>query len=197
LSKFRVNAGRFERVEPAPVTAQTLTAEARQLLSAITPGDRRVISRDAGDAGTGQHGDTEYFVAYGDGFTDSSLPPLGDAQFDAAAPRLVRQLADALDALTRAREEASGGPYAWRLQGALAAQDARESAAGERCGVSRTIHGCDWPDAMAEAVLARDAQIVTLTAQREKLRTDSRPPSSARRPALTCPACRDGDTSRG
>jgi hypothetical protein len=38
------------------------------------------------------------------------------------------------------------------LRGAMAAQDGRERAAGEKCGVSYDIHGCDWPDAVAEEV---------------------------------------------
>lgn len=50
------------------------------------------------------------------------------------------------------------------LRGAMAAQDERERLAGERCGVSALIHGCDWPDAMAEKVLAQAQEIATLTA---------------------------------
>jgi len=38
------------------------------------------------------------------------------------------------------------------LRGAMAAQDGRERAAGEKCGVPYDIHGCDWPDAVAEEV---------------------------------------------
>ncbi len=40
------------------------------------------------------------------------------------------------------------------LRGALAAQDEREKQAGERCGVPYELHGCDWPDAVAEKLTA-------------------------------------------
>jgi hypothetical protein len=49
------------------------------------------------------------------------------------------------------------------LTGALAAQDEREGQAGELCGVSREVHGCDWPDAVAEAVLGLKQRVATLT----------------------------------
>ena len=46
------------------------------------------------------------------------------------------------------------GYAAGRLaQGAIRAQDEREAKAGELCGVSRELFGCDWPDAVAEEVL--------------------------------------------
>lgn len=39
------------------------------------------------------------------------------------------------------------------LKGAMAAQDEREQRAGESCGVSWIIHGCDWPEEVAEVVI--------------------------------------------
>lgn len=51
------------------------------------------------------------------------------------------------------------------LYGAIKAQDEREHAAGERCGVPYELSGCDWPDAVAEAVLARDRKIAELEAE--------------------------------
>jgi len=39
-------------------------------------------------------------------------------------------------------------------RGAMDAQDDRERAAGEKCGVSWAEAGCDWPDAVADKVLA-------------------------------------------
>jgi hypothetical protein len=50
------------------------------------------------------------------------------------------------------------------LAGSIDAQDEREQQAGERCGVSRAEHGCDWPDAVAERVLVLTA---ALTAERK------------------------------
>lgn len=38
------------------------------------------------------------------------------------------------------------------LRGAMLAQDNREKAAGERCGVPYHEHGCDWPDAAADEI---------------------------------------------
>lgn len=42
--------------------------------------------------------------------------------------------------------------------GSMRAQDERERQAGERCGVPTTEHGCDWPDAVADAVLGLRAE---------------------------------------
>ena len=42
--------------------------------------------------------------------------------------------------------------------GSMAAQDEREKVAGEMCGVMYHLHGCDWPDAVAERVVALEAQ---------------------------------------
>lgn len=44
------------------------------------------------------------------------------------------------------------------IRGAMLAQDNREKAAGEKCGVSWMEHGCDWPDAVAETVLVLRAE---------------------------------------
>ncbi len=38
-------------------------------------------------------------------------------------------------------------------RGALSAQDRREQAAGARCSVHYELHGCDWPDAVADVVV--------------------------------------------
>lgn len=38
-------------------------------------------------------------------------------------------------------------------RGAMQAQDNREKAAGEKCGVPYASGGCDWPDEVAEEVL--------------------------------------------
>ncbi len=40
------------------------------------------------------------------------------------------------------------------LRGAMEAQDERERAAGEKCGVDYNLSGCDWPDSVAEEVLS-------------------------------------------
>jgi hypothetical protein len=60
------------------------------------------------------------------------------------------------------------------LKGAMNAQDERERHAGQTCGVPAEIHGCDWPDAVAETVFslqaARDAlakHCASLEADRE------------------------------
>jgi len=39
------------------------------------------------------------------------------------------------------------------LKGAMAAQDERERLAGDQCGVPWQEHQCDWPDAVAEALI--------------------------------------------
>lgn len=51
------------------------------------------------------------------------------------------------------------------LRGAIAAQDDRARKAGERCGVPYELHGCDWPDAMAEEVQVVRAEIASLKRQ--------------------------------
>lgn len=58
------------------------------------------------------------------------------------------------------------------LKGAMSAQDQRERNAGAMCGVSYSVHGCDWPDAVADEVLGLRAQIATLTEQVGWLQTD-------------------------
>lgn len=40
------------------------------------------------------------------------------------------------------------------VRGAIHAQDNRERAAGEKCGVSYDLSGCDWPDAVTDTVLS-------------------------------------------
>lgn len=51
------------------------------------------------------------------------------------------------------------------LRGAMTAQDDRESKAGEACGVPYELHGCDWPDAVAEAVQVLRAENASLKRQ--------------------------------
>lgn len=46
-----------------------------------------------------------------------------------------------------------------QMRGAMNAQDGRERAAGEACGVSWLEHGCDWSDAVAEAVCSLRAEL--------------------------------------
>ena len=48
------------------------------------------------------------------------------------------------------------------LQGALTAQDRREQEAGKACGVLWEEHGCDWPMAVAEKVIALRALLTEL-----------------------------------
>lgn len=48
------------------------------------------------------------------------------------------------------------------LRGAIASQDARERAAGEKCSVPYDEHGCDWPDAAAEKIVFLRAEIEDL-----------------------------------
>jgi hypothetical protein len=43
------------------------------------------------------------------------------------------------------------------LRGAMQAQDARERQAGEKCGVDYNLHGCDWPDAVADRIVELEA----------------------------------------
>jgi hypothetical protein len=45
------------------------------------------------------------------------------------------------------------------LRGAIAAQDERERQAGIKAGVLRELHGCDWPDAIADVVLDLRAEL--------------------------------------
>lgn len=61
------------------------------------------------------------------------------------AARMVSSLIANSDALAAERDS---------FRGAIRAQDERERMAGEACGVSREMHGCDWPDAVAEVVIA-------------------------------------------
>jgi len=67
-------------------------------------------------------------------------------EWSAQAADALASSQEALRAAERARDEA---------RGAIAAQGEREQQAGERCGVPTLIHGCDWPDAVAEKVIAQ------------------------------------------
>ena len=51
------------------------------------------------------------------------------------------------------------------LRGAIAAQDDRARQAGEACGVPYELHGCGWPDAVAEEVQVLRADIASLKRQ--------------------------------
>jgi hypothetical protein len=126
--------------------------------------------------------------------TSADLHAVLDAQ------EAVRQVADRVEALEQDNQEAydKGLAYAERalkaegqlsvlraraeraeadrdtLKGAMNAQDERERHAGQTCGVPAEIHGCDWPDAVAETVFslqaARDAlakHCASLEADRE------------------------------
>ena len=67
------------------------------------------------------------------------------------------RVAKALDLLRQRTEDL-------RLaRGAIAAQDERERQAGERCGVSRDVAGCDWPEVMADQVQQRTEEVARLT----------------------------------
>lgn len=56
-------------------------------------------------------------------------------------------------------------------RGAMLAQDNREKAAGEKCGVLYGLAGCDWPDEVAEEVLGlRANQLEYAEQQRDGLR---------------------------
>jgi len=47
-------------------------------------------------------------------------------------------------------------------RGAMVAQDMREMAAGEKCGIPYHKHGCDWPDVVAEELLATRRELQLL-----------------------------------
>jgi hypothetical protein len=54
------------------------------------------------------------------------------------------------------------------LQGAMNAQDEREKQAGINCGVHYNEHGCDWPFAVAEKLVAAKREIARLRTDVEK-----------------------------
>jgi hypothetical protein len=72
---------------------------------------------------------------------------------------------DEVNALERERDLA---------RGAMAAQDMREMAAGDKCGVPYHKHGCDWPDAAAEQLLATRRELQLLL-ESTKVETCSEP----------------------
>ena len=55
-----------------------------------------------------------------------------------------------------------------RVMGAMDAQDDRERQAGEKCGVSYEEYGCDWPDAVADKVLALRQRVADLEAAKAR-----------------------------
>ena len=57
-----------------------------------------------------------------------------------------------------------------QLRGAMAAQDSRERAAGEKCGVLYEHNGCDWPDGVADYVLLLRGQWQEAAKERDALR---------------------------
>lgn len=75
------------------------------------------------------------------GMTDQRDGWMREGQANLASLQLNARRADALAAKLE------------ECRGAMRAQDEREQRAGDRCGVSRAAHGCDWPDAVAEALL--------------------------------------------
>lgn len=86
--------------------------------------------------------------------------PFGWRQQDANAA-FIAAARDALPVLLEAFEAATETSRQYReawclaekaLTAARAAQDEREAKAGEACGVPRELHGCDWPDGVAEEV---------------------------------------------
>jgi len=54
-------------------------------------------------------------------------------------------------------------------RGAMDAQDDRERQAGEKCGVSYEEYGCDWPDAVADEVLALRQRVAELDAAKARM----------------------------
>lgn len=82
-----------------------------------------------------------------------------------------------LDAWKKERDDLVVRGDLWRE--ATDAQDERERLAGEACGVPWNMHGCDWPDAVAEEVkvLRRDrdalrVQLATAMMERDKMKAD-------------------------
>lgn len=59
------------------------------------------------------------------------------------------------------------------LRGAIHAQGQREQEAGERCGVSKELYGCDWPEWMAEELLTAREEIDRLKSELAKAQADS------------------------
>jgi hypothetical protein len=57
-------------------------------------------------------------------------------------------------------------------RGAMASQDERERAAGEKCGVLYEHHGCDWPDAVAEEVLRLHSELMQCNHMNRDLTTE-------------------------
>lgn len=78
----------------------------------------------------------------------------------------VSSLDDVLAAMTRMQVERD------QLCAEHALRDEREKLAGERCGVSRDVHGCDWPDGVAEVVAIQDSERIKLIAENNQLRAD-------------------------
>ena len=91
---------------------------------------------------------------------DQAIPPVTEtAAFIAHAREDIPRLLDEIASLKRQIAEIA------LLRGAIAAQDDRARKAGERCGVPYELHGCDWPDAMAEEVQVVRAEIASLKRQ--------------------------------
>lgn len=52
------------------------------------------------------------------------------------------------------------------LRSAMTKQTERERRAGEHCHVPYVVHGCEWPDAVAERILFLEAEVAALKAGR-------------------------------
>lgn len=65
-----------------------------------------------------------------------------------ALARATQERDEARAEVARLRDETAN------LKGAIAAQDEREREAGERCDVPHVLYGCDWPEVVADEVLA-------------------------------------------
>ena len=80
---------------------------------------------------------------------------LGGTYNGQSASERVEALRAALAEAERQRDE---------VKGAMRAQDERERRAGERCGVSAIMAGCDWPDQAAERILTLEQEHADLLA---------------------------------
>jgi hypothetical protein len=78
-----------------------------------------------------------------------------DAEFIASARQDVPTL---LDEVERLRAQNAN------LRGAMDAQDHREKAAGEVCGIPYEEHGCDWPEVVADKIVFLKSEVDRLRA---------------------------------
>ncbi len=71
-------------------------------------------------------------------------------------------------------------------RGAMIAQDEREEKAGDRCGVSYMRYGCDWPEAVADELLAARMEIARLRNLAQQIDHDHAPDGSCFDWCLRC-----------